>query len=153
MEIYNSLANSKIASKISSFDGDLKRGFLAEGVDCSLVNSFEFQKNSAKYYDFVDVSNHSLVGSVNFIGNNLLGLEGVRYKLVDKEIGANNMNILYVMKVDDSDFEDSPCPNFAPYFSFPKKVNEIGEFFIKRGMDKDLVSRLQADIEMIRSAM
>jgi len=78
---------------------------------------------------------------------------GARYNLVEDNLSKEKMNVTYILNIDDGDYSGTPLSPFGPYFSFPKKLKEMEKFYLEKGMNKDLVSKIIGEVGIIRRGL
>lgn len=153
-QFYEFLKNSTSGEKISEISGSYQHGFRIQGSDYSLVDDFEFNVESANRYDFLADTHASRIGVLKFFTDSKFKEHNARYNLVDKELDKSEMNFLYVLNIDNTDYSGTPLTGMGgPSFSCPKMLNEMKKFYLSKGMNKDLVSRVINDVGIVRKAL
>ena len=152
-KFYDFLENSSYADKIIGVEGHFGSNLRVSGTEYSFVDEFSFEQNSAHKYDFMKDSTAKLVGSLKFFGDSKFSEYGARYNLVDDCLEDEGMDVLYVLNIDETDYSGTPLSPLGPHFTFPKKLNEMEKFYLKKGMKKDLVSRMIDEVGIIRKGL
>ena len=152
-DFYNKLENSFLGKSTKKIQGGIETGFHVCGNAFSYVNDFDITFESSQYHESFRGTDVKKVGVVKFFNDSKFGEFKMNYHLEDKKMSEDNMNILYALNVDDNDYSGTPLMASSPYFVFPNKISEISDFYLGRGMSKDLVLRLVGEIEVVRRSL